>query len=308
MIGCDCATCRSDDPRDHRTRASVLIRFPRPSSEVAQQFQASAPDDATPTSSTTGTPAAAGRFNAAQAHRYQVLIDPGPDLRAQALRHRLSRLDAVVYTHTHADHVFGTDDLRRFNAVMDEPLPIYAEPDAIDTLQGMFRYIFQPHTNVNKSFIASLLPHPVTPGKPFELFGATWTPLRLMHGRLPILGFRVEYQDASLAYCTDVSNIPPQTYPLLANLDLLVLDGLRFRHHPTHLTIQQACDIADQLAPRQTLLTHLAHDIKHADVEVELPENVKLAYDGLHVSLAVTQSRTLPRVTSQRAVPTTAED
>jgi phosphoribosyl 1,2-cyclic phosphate phosphodiesterase len=265
MIGCDCPVCRSDDPRDRRDRASVLIRFDDPSISVEAEHTT---------------------FNPAQAGIRQVLFDPSPDLRHQAIRAALSRLDAVLVTHAHADHVFGLDDLRRFNATMQAPIDLYAEPSVLNALQSkMFNYIFEPHKNPNKSFIAQLIAHRIEAGQPFKLFGTSFTPLRLLHGRLPILGFRVDHAGRSLAYCTDVSKIPPETFTLLDDLDLLIIDALRYRHHPTHLTVDQAVETAERVGARQTYLTHLAHDLQHQKLLEQLPPGVAPAYDGLVIDL-----------------------
>lgn len=264
MIGCGCAVCRSDDPRDRRDRPSVLIRYDDPDLRLDEKHVAFHPD---------------------QAGKRQVLIDACPELRQQALRENISRIDALFLTHAHADHTFGLDDLRRFNITMGTAVDIHAEPSVIDQLQSTFRYIFEPHKNINQSFIANLIAHPIDPEVPFDFYGGTWTPLRLMHGRLPILGFRVDHGNASLAYCTDVSTIPPETYPKLQSLDVLVLDALRYRHHPTHLTVDRALEIIHQIRPRQAYLTHIAHDISHADLTERLPDGVQLAYDGLHLTL-----------------------
>ena len=268
MIGCDCEVCTSSDPRDTRSRPSVLVRYPRP---------------ATLDADTDTADEAAAEDVAAAAEPVQLLIDTAPELRQQVVRHRLRSIDGVLYTHNHADHIFGIDDLRRFNAVMQRPIDLYAEPRVLQWLHETFAYIFQPQRNINQSFIPRLVPHPVNPFEPLELFGARWTPLRLLHGRLPILGFRVDVNGASLAYCTDVSAIPPETYPHLRDLDVLVLDGLRYRHHPTHLTIDQALEQIAHIAPRRAYLTHMAHDVRHADLEARLPQGVTLSFDGLLV-------------------------
>lgn len=244
MIGCDCEVCRSTDPRDRRSRCSVLVRY----------------------------------------GDHQYLIDTAPELRQQAIAQNLMHLDGVLFTHAHADHVLGLDDLRRFNAVMQAPLDIYAEPDVLDRLRIMFQYVFEPHKNVNDSFVATLIGHIIDADEPLTLHGATWTPLRLMHGRLPIVGYRVDYEGSSIAYCTDCSAIPPQTYPLLADLDVFVIDALRYRHHPTHMTIEQALQVIDAVKPKRAYLTHIAHDVRHAELEPQLPEHVYLPFDGLTVA------------------------
>jgi phosphoribosyl 1,2-cyclic phosphate phosphodiesterase len=171
---------------------------------------------------------------------------------------------------------------------MDQPIDIYAEPATMQVIQRTFSYIFQKHNNVNKTFVADLIPWSLEAYKPLELHGVTFTPLRLMHGRHPILGFRVDYTTPaghaqSLAYCTDVSTIPPETYPYLQGLDILILDGLRYRHHPTHMTIDQALAQFEHIQPRQGYLTHMSHDISHADLDPKLPTGIHLAYDGLTV-------------------------
>ena len=251
MIGCRCDVCRSADPRDNRTRPSVLVSYPDGDGRGIDR---------------------------------RVLIDAAQDMRIQMTRHDVCRVDGVLITHAHADHVFGLDDLRRFNVVMDAPITVYAEPQTIAVLRRIFSYIFEKHRNVNKSFIADLILQPISPNQTLDLFGAVWTPIRLLHGRLPILGFRVDCGGASLAYCTDVSSFPPEAYPLLSGLDVLVVDSLRYRHHPTHLTVDQAIEQIDQMQPKRAYLTHMAHDVSHADLESRLPSNVYLAFDGLTVN------------------------
>ncbi len=250
MIGCDCPTCVSDDPHDSRDRPSVVLRYPDRDAGITRDL----------------------------------LIDTTPDLRQQAIREGMTRCDGVFYTHAHADHIFGLDDLRRFNAVMQTPIDIYAEADTITTIRRIFPYIFEPHTNVNTSYVAQLIVHEIKPDQAMAMYGAMWTPLRVMHGRMPILGYRIDFEGVSIAYCTDVSTIPPQTYPQLQGVDVLVIDALRYRHHPTHMTVDQALAVIDQVQPKQAYFTHITHDILHADLSSRLPAGVALAHDGLHLT------------------------
>lgn len=246
MIGCTCEVCTSPDPRDRRDRAAAMITWHDPRNGQGGEART-------------------------------VLIDTSPDLRHQMLRHRVMRIDGVVYTHNHADHVFGIDDLRRFNAVMGTAIDIHAERPVIEALRTTFPYIFEPGKNVQQSFIPMLIPHAIEVERPFEIAGQTLLPIRLLHGKLPIVGYRI----GPMAYCTDCSRIPPETYRHLEDLDVLVIDALRYRHHPTHMTVDQALAVIEEVKPRRAYLTHIAHDIRHADLEAHLPEHVHLAYDGL---------------------------
>ncbi len=258
VIACDCAVCTSTDPRDKRTRCSAAMRFTDPS----------------------GNPR-------------MILIDTSPDLREQSLRHKFDRCDAILYTHNHVDHTFGLDDIRRFNAVMRAPIDLYADSHTMQHLHRVYQHIFKRDQNINDSFVATLLPHLLDPDRPLDLHGLRFTPLRFLHGRLPVLGYRIEAlgrhkriaaeqpKPLPLAYCTDVSAVPPQTWGLLCGLDTLVLDMLRFRSHPTHLTVDEAVRIAEQVGAGQTWFTHMTHDIRHAELNPELPEAMALAYDGL---------------------------
>lgn len=259
MIGCNCPVCTSNDPRDRRDRSSVVVRYPRPRKSDTQDT--TLPD------------------------RFTVLIDASPDIRHQSIRHDVDWLDMLFLTHAHADHVLGLDDLRRFNSVIDGPLEFFAEPEVIQSIRQMFHYIFKDEHHYENAFVAKLIPLPIGPGQVVEIGQATWTPLRLMHGRLPILGYRIDYNGRSIAYCTDCSTIPHETLPQLQGLDVLVLDGLRDRHHPTHMTIGRACEFAEQIAAKQTYLTHIAHDLSHQALLDRLPESIEPAYDGLVISL-----------------------
>ncbi len=301
MIGCDCPVCRSSDPRDQRSRPSILVSWPDPVATPDPK-----PDIKTLKSPAVGahdpshalSPLDTAHITPSDHRRRSIIIDTAPELRLQVIRHRVSRIDGVFYTHAHADHIFGLDDLRRFNAVMHAPIDIYADARTLEVLKAAFWYIFEPHRNVNQSFVASLVPHTLETGQPLNLYGATWTPIPLMHGHLPILGFRIDLPDApamagkpgsrggALAYCTDVSAIPDASAELLAGLDVLIIDALRYEPHPTHLTVKQALGEANRLKPRMTWFTHIAHDISHAALEAELPPTVRPSYDGLALTVA----------------------
>lgn len=256
-IGCDCAVCTSEDPHDRRLRTAAAI-----------QFTDSGGRDRT------------------------ILLDAGPDLREQSLRHKLRRCDAILFTHNHVDHTFGLDEVRRFNAVMQAPVDIYAEDNTLDHLRRVYKHIFDSQNNVNDSFVATLIAHRLDPDRPLDLHGLRFTPIRLLHGRLPVLGFRIEPAPGStlragegspfpLAYCTDVSAVPTESWRLFNGLNTLVLDALRHRHHPTHLTLEQAVNIASRVEARQTLFVHMAHDLPHEETNASLPDGMKLAHDGL---------------------------
>jgi phosphoribosyl 1,2-cyclic phosphate phosphodiesterase len=258
VIGCDCAVCTSDDSRDRRTRPAACLQFTDP-----------------------------------QGQPRVVLIDTSPDLREQALRHRLQRADAIIYTHNHVDHTFGLDEVRRFNVVMGAPIHVYAEPSTLEFLGRIYRHIFAKEHNVNDSFVATLIPHTIEVDQPLDLYGLRFTPVRLLHGRLPVLGYRIEALDADggvadtqpdslpLAYCTDVSGIPPESWSRLTGLGTLVLDMLRYRRHPTHFSVDEAVETAGRIGAGRTFFTHMTHDIRHAELDPELPEGMALAYDGL---------------------------
>lgn len=234
MIGCDCDVCRSADPRDRRTRVSAIVQ----------------------------TPGAA------------LLIDTPPELRIQCLINDIRRVDAVLYTHQHADHIVGLDDLRRFNALQRSTLPCYANAHTIRSLRQVFPYAFTNDPGY-PSAKPELVPHVID--GPFEVNGIAVTPIPLLHGELGILGFRV----GRFAYCTDCSIIPDESWPLLTDLDVLVLDALRKRPHPTHFNLDQAVETARRIAARRTYFTHIAHELSHAATDAALPDDMAMGYDGM---------------------------
>ena len=241
MIGCDCAVCQSRDPRDNRTRPSVYLSLPD------------------------GT---------------RVQIDTGPDFRTQALRHRLPRIDAVLYTHGHADHVLGLDDLRRYNHLQHGRIPCYGDTQTIGELRRTFGYIFDRATPAGGG-LPEIDLHVVE--TPFTLGAAEIVPVPLWHGRRLVQGYRI----GSLAYLTDCSAIPETSWPLLEGVDVVVLDALRHRPHPTHFTVAQALEVVERLAPSHAWFTHICHDLPHAATTASLPDGVDLAYDGLSVTFEV---------------------
>jgi phosphoribosyl 1,2-cyclic phosphate phosphodiesterase len=235
MIGCKCAVCRSSDVRNRRTRASVLFQY-------------------------------GGR---------NVLVDSSIDLRFQLLAAGIDRLDAVLYTHGHADHLHGLDDLRAFSR--QGPLDLYASAPTARIITESFRYVFDDAEQPSE--VPRLRLH--TLDGPTDLFGETFWPVELEHGRLPILGYRVH----DIAYLTDCSGIPDRSLRMLGKLKLLVIGAVRFRPHPTHFSVDEALEIVTILRPERAYLTHISHDLDHETVLEMLPDNVELAYDGLRVTV-----------------------
>lgn len=241
IIGCDCATCRSTDPRDKRLRASILI-------------------------SVAGGPT--------------VLVDTSPDLRAQALAHDIRRVDAILYTHSHVDHLLGLDEVRRFNALQREPIPCYGDARTLADLRRIFSYAFDERVPAAGG-IPKLAPFPLAGA--FSIGGATFTPVPLQHGSRSIFGYRL----GAFAYLTDCSAIPEASWPLLEGVRTLVIDALRDRPHPTHFSLAESLQVVARLAPDRAYLTHMCHDLPHAATCARLPPGVELAYDGLRFDIAL---------------------
>lgn len=241
MIGCDCETCRSDDPRDKRLRCSVHIRTPE----------------------------------------CEFIVDTGPDFRTQCLRENIRRVDAVIYTHPHMDHVTGFDELRRFTIAEDAVMPIYARPSCLEVLERMFVYAF----NGENRYRGYLKPetHPIH--GVFQLGETTITPLPLVHGKVETIGLMFARNGRNLcAYMSDCKFITPDALELLRRVDTLIIDGLRLSPHPTHMNWDEALAAVEQIQPRETWLTHFQCEVKHSRDEPSLPPHVRMAYDGLKLS------------------------
>ncbi len=239
QIGCECATCTSGDPRNNRSRCSSAIETD--SGQV-------------------------------------ILIDTGPDLRTQALREGLKRVDAVLYTHAHADHLNGIDDLRAFCLRQHAQIPLYGNAPTIENISTRFGYALrEPHANWE---LPTLSAHVVS--EPFETCGERVTPIPITHGRAAILGWRIR----NFAYLTDVSAIPQESMAFLEGLDVLLLDCLRTRPHNTHINVEQSLEYAGLINAKTTYLIHMTHELEYETLSAQLPENIKVAYDGLRLDLA----------------------
>jgi len=239
-LGCDCAVCHSADPHDKRTRPSVMIEY----------------------------------------NGKVVLIDTTPDFYAQAIRERITRVDAVFYTHTHADHILGIDDLRPLS-YFHKPnrLPLYARPDAAAFLRRMFAYIFD--ADYKFGGLPRLELKPID--GPVEVFGVRFEPVIVIHGETQIYGYRF----GSAAYLTDHSEIPESSLDRLEGLDILFLDALRHKPHPTHSTVQGSLKIVERLKPQRAFFTHICHDLAHDATNQTLPRNVRLSYDGMKLEFEI---------------------
>ncbi len=244
-IGCQCEVCTSADPRDRRTRTAGALQFIDPGG-----------------------------------HARCILLDCGPDHREQALRARLTRVDEILVTHAHVDHVWGLDETRRYNIMQGSSIRLSSDAATLSSLRTIYSHILgdDPGPNGNDAWVADIETREIRPGEPFDCFGLRVTAVELIHGRMPVLGFRLDAPQGMagglfpLAWCTDVSTIPTASEAALRGVTTLVLDGLRDRPHPTHFTIGQAVDAAGRIAARRTILVHLAHDILHDRLERRLRE------------------------------------
>jgi len=241
-IGCNCEVCRSSDPRDKRLRPSILVSYD-------------------------------GR---------KILIDTTPDFRQQALRAQIDRIDAILFTHSHADHIMGLDDVRPFNFRQGGVIPIYGSAETLQNIQNSFRYIFDNGKTESSRPRLSINPFAQ---EPLRLFGLDFQPIRLAHGKGTVYGFRF----GGAAYLTDHSDIPPESMEQLRGLEVLFLDALRHRPHPTHSTVERSLQSVEQLAPDRAFFTHICHDLSHARTEEALPSHVRLAYDGLEITVGVSR-------------------
>jgi phosphoribosyl 1,2-cyclic phosphate phosphodiesterase len=264
-VGCACDVCRSPDPRDRRTRPSILIEIVRGPQEPASPRNATATQDAAATSAF------------ARAVR-SILVDTSTDLRMQALANDVRRVDAILFTHAHADHVFGIDDVRRYNQMQKAAIPCFADADTLASLRRMFSYIFEPPMQVGGGLPRLTL---FRIGGPFSLGGVEVVPVPLFHGTLPVLGFRV----GSFAYLTDCNRIPDASWDKLRGVQTIILDALRHTPHSTHFSLSEATNVVARLGAARAYFTHISHDLGHVATCASLPAGVELAYDGLVVEI-----------------------
>jgi phosphoribosyl 1,2-cyclic phosphate phosphodiesterase len=247
-LGCPCAVCNSADPHDRRLRPSVLVRWADPVSSAERV----------------------------------VVVDTGPDFREQALREKVTHVDAVFYTHAHADHIMGMDDLRPLSFIAERrggPIPLYADPEAKKVLEHIFAYTFSPDATYPTRARVQLVPL----AERNAVLGVEFIRIPLLHGVQPIAGFRF----GNAAYMTDVSAIPEPSFELLKGVEVLVVSALRHAPHPSHSTIEQSVAWARRIGARQTWFTHIAHDLGHEETNRSLPRDIQLAYDGLSVPVTL---------------------
>jgi phosphoribosyl 1,2-cyclic phosphate phosphodiesterase len=237
MLGCDCDVCRSLNPRNHRYRCSVLIRTPNGN----------------------------------------LLIDTPPELRLQLLREHVKLIHAVLFTHYHADHLFGLDDVRPFPKYLGEPVPLYCTDETESKIREAFSYAFAPGAELLSAGALPKLVFRRIDTEPFEVLGQRVLPIPLLHAHFNVLGFRID----DVAYCTDVNHIPEPSWPRLEGLRVLVLDALRPKPHAAHFGLDEALAVIARLKPARAYLTHMSHELEHEATNRRLPPGVELAYDGL---------------------------
>jgi phosphoribosyl 1,2-cyclic phosphate phosphodiesterase len=240
VIGCRCPVCTSANPRNNRTRTGVLVEAPE------------------------------GNF----------LIDTPPELRIQLLRERVELVHVAIFTHSHADHIFGLDDLRIFGYRLDREIGLFCEEAVECQLRSAFGYAFAPPDPDAHHFAVPKLAFRRITTEPLTVLGQAVRPIRLLHGKLPVLGFRLN----DVAYCTDVSEIPEESWPLLEGLDTLVIDALRDSPHPTHFSVSQALEVIERVKPKQAYFTHVSHSLEYDATNARLPANVQLSYDGQRIA------------------------
>jgi phosphoribosyl 1,2-cyclic phosphate phosphodiesterase len=242
-LGCDCAVCTSTDPHNRRTRPSIRLAY----------------------------------------NNHTVLVDTGPDFHAQALREGIRRVDAVLYTHSHADHVMGFDDLRPLSFHAKSSLPIYADEATANNIERIFEYTFRKKDRYPTSARVQIHRIDPTPGSGTELFGACFQRIPVIHGRQEITG----YLFGSAAYLTDMSDLPDASIPLLQDLDVLIIDALRHDPHPSHSNLENSLAIVERLKPRRAFFTHMSHDLDHDATNAKLPSHIRLAYDGQQIDFEI---------------------
>jgi phosphoribosyl 1,2-cyclic phosphate phosphodiesterase len=242
-LGCSCRVCTSPDPRDRRSRPSVTVSW----------------------------------------EGHLVVIDTGPDFRCQALRENIRHIDAVLYTHSHADHILGLDDLRPLSFPHKDKLPLYADDATARIIEKVFDYTFDPTATYPHRARVSMNRFADGPHSAVDIHGLRFQRVPVLHGDLEIAGFRF----GSAAYLTDMVDIPESSLPLLEDLDVLVLDALRPKPHPSHANLEQAAAWVERIRPRRAFFTHMSHEVHHADTERDLPPHIRLAYDGLRVPFEI---------------------
>lgn len=241
MLGCECAVCQSVDPKNKRTRSSVILGFPEGN----------------------------------------LLIDTSPDLRWQFLRERLLFADSILFTHPHVDHLFGLDETRRFSSLNGgKNVDVYCSEHVEREIRTKFAYVFDPQVQKYPAGgIPKLTLNRIEAGTEFQVLGRKVLPLKIMHGMMEILGFRI----GDLAYCTDVKTVPEETLEKLHGLETLIVGCLRYDPHPTHMGLSEVLELVEEIRPKRVFFTHIGHGFDHARLASELPENISPAFDGLYL-------------------------